>query len=945
MNALFQQHFMFGSAGQTGLTSSFGSSGSGPANPPSSLRREESRRPPNPAPSSTGGGGGRRLGRLSDESTPPTTKVTPPTSSSVSSLPPPSTTPTTTTTTTTTTTRMKSSSVQTISSSSSTPPSITTTTTTTTQMNSSSVDATRPRQSAIPPNSRLLAQYAPPPSDPPAKLVLRPPTLSAVGASSGEDVTKSLPAVMESRQSAPPPSLPPGDLNAPLHSLTPPSLSGPVNSDPASLSSTAHQSFQHQTSSSAVASSASVHSHFSSSYSMSTPISSSARQYPPPSSVSSAVPASVAQYPPPVSQRLSTSVSNSVPQYPPLSAHQHLSTTFVPQYPPLSAPTTSVLTHLSAYQSYHVSISPEQAAFRVSTSSSGTFQHPRPTGSQATPISHSRSSKEPSASVRSTELDSPRFDTTEMAVAEGSGFDAPKSGRGGTGEVSSQPQPQESGGVPRISHLQLLHKLQEKRGEDLVSSPAGGVASDNMGVGLDSSGGRDERGFPQSTSTTSRKEKSSGHGFRRMLPPDPTPVGGTSASKSPPRHKSLFSSSVRRSSKQDLSSSSTEALEEPSSVQRKAPGLKSSATKSASDGATKFPSSRPSSAGGSRLLPQHADVVTKKGAPVSKAKLSSSVSPSAHSRVGGKQVERSLRAGSSVAGRGKSPSPLLTKKSAGGVASSSQTTPTTPGRTGRESSGRTPLSEKSSVGKKRKEVKEERSEDDTPSAETEINVLEKLLRTHDSVPAMPISKENCEKVFLLVARDNKAQRKWRMIGRYLLLSDADLVEIQKQFHFNAEKCLQMLKRWMFKTAAPPTSATPTLSATPTPSAMPTYYKLVVALINAQQYDIISPVRRVVPPNLFDKRFQRSMHVIPLPATDHTLSALREELQSEHARGMTSAAVTIQSDPNSKLSEALGFHLFGLEGSGGLRVIGYMLKAAAADGVEEAWLTLAYNKKS
>ena len=46
--------------------------------------------------------------------------------------------------------------------------------------------------------------------------------------------------------------------------------------------------------------------------------------------------------------------------------------------------------------------------------------------------------------------------------------------------------------------------------------------------------------------------------------------------------------------------------------------------------------------------------------------------------------------------------------------------------------------------------------------------------------------------------------------------------------------------------------------------------------------------------------------------------------------MDQAEVTVQSDPNDKLSQPLEFKLLSLD-SGGWRVLEYMLKAAAYDG--------------
>lgn len=204
------------------------------------------------------------------------------------------------------------------------------------------------------------------------------------------------------------------------------------------------------------------------------------------------------------------------------------------------------------------------------------------------------------------------------------------------------------------------------------------------------------------------------------------------------------------------------------------------------------------------------------------------------------------------------------------------------------------------------------------------SLIEDLLLLIDSVPQMPLL-DNSE-VFELIATHPTAKRKWSLLARYLGMSEENIQEIKRSYHFNEEKCLRMLLRWSQDKKTSTSSAT--------------YARLLCGLINIREYVLARGAKEAIPRCAFDRELRYSMHIVRLPLTETSLDQVAEEMSGESQGGMTGADITIQSDPNDKLSEALEFRLTSLD-SGGWRVLEYMLKAAAFDGVKEIVLTLLY----
>ena len=201
------------------------------------------------------------------------------------------------------------------------------------------------------------------------------------------------------------------------------------------------------------------------------------------------------------------------------------------------------------------------------------------------------------------------------------------------------------------------------------------------------------------------------------------------------------------------------------------------------------------------------------------------------------------------------------------------------------------------------------------------HIVEELLLLLDSIPQMPLSEN--KDLFEAISTHASAKRKWTLLARYLGVSDEVIDGIKQSCHFKEEKCMKMLVKWRDSKH---------LSTT--------YARLFCALVNIQQYAIVSGAKKSIPNSAYDKNLHWSMHMINFPLAESALDAIVTEMTNESQGGMDQAEVTIQSDPNDKLSQPLEFRLLSLD-SGGWRVLEYMLKAAAYDRVRGIVVTLQY----
>ena len=199
---------------------------------------------------------------------------------------------------------------------------------------------------------------------------------------------------------------------------------------------------------------------------------------------------------------------------------------------------------------------------------------------------------------------------------------------------------------------------------------------------------------------------------------------------------------------------------------------------------------------------------------------------------------------------------------------------------------------------------------------------EQFLLSVDSIPDMPIS-ENKE-LARAIAVDYGP--KWSMFGRYLGLSDEDIEDIKENCLFDNERCARVIVKWLESTEL-----------------RPTYAKIACALVNTHQYHKIDDLKKLVPHSSYDSSNHCSMHVVKLPLGEDSLGPLMEEMSKEREIGSRGAEVTVRSasgDGGDFPVEGLVFCLVSL-GSRELRVVEYVLKAAATDGVGTAVVSLSY----
>lgn len=199
---------------------------------------------------------------------------------------------------------------------------------------------------------------------------------------------------------------------------------------------------------------------------------------------------------------------------------------------------------------------------------------------------------------------------------------------------------------------------------------------------------------------------------------------------------------------------------------------------------------------------------------------------------------------------------------------------------------------------------------------------EHFLLLMDSIPEMPIT-ENTE-LLELIAKDSGA--KWSIFGRYLGVSDEDIEDIKETSYFDNERCAKVIVKWLENAEL-----------------RPTYAKMACALVNTHQYGKVEDLKGLVPPSSYDNEDHFSMHVLKLPLNESSLASLVAEMGKEREGGRTGVEVAIRSVSSGDFPmEGLAFSLMSLgSGGDGLRVLAYVLKAAAMDGVGEVVVSLRY----
>ena len=190
----------------------------------------------------------------------------------------------------------------------------------------------------------------------------------------------------------------------------------------------------------------------------------------------------------------------------------------------------------------------------------------------------------------------------------------------------------------------------------------------------------------------------------------------------------------------------------------------------------------------------------------------------------------------------------------------------------------------------------------------------------DSVPA--IKPDDNTKFFEFLVLDAEIQKSWRMIARYLMISDRDIDEINRTSFFVEEKCMRVLQTWRKND----------LSAD--------YVEVVYAVINTKGYNPAREARPNIPLGSFDSRTQQSTRLVSVPLETELLAELEKELTREKEKGMHEAEVILQGNHRSKLAKAMVFRLLTLDRDG-LRMVEYACKGAAADNVKEVTLTMNY----
>lgn len=199
---------------------------------------------------------------------------------------------------------------------------------------------------------------------------------------------------------------------------------------------------------------------------------------------------------------------------------------------------------------------------------------------------------------------------------------------------------------------------------------------------------------------------------------------------------------------------------------------------------------------------------------------------------------------------------------------------------------------------------------------------ERFLVLMDSILEMPIADN--EELFKFVAAD--AGVKWSLLGRYLDVSDEDIEEIKQKYHFDNERCMQMIVKWLGSKEL-----------------RPTYAKLACALVNVLQYDKVRGLKELIPQNSYVRDEHLGMHVLQLPLGEASLAALVAEMNRESEGGRTGAEVVIRRVSSDEFPpEGLVFSVMSLgEGSRGLKMLEYVLKAASRDDVKEVVVSLRY----
>ena len=244
----------------------------------------------------------------------------------------------------------------------------------------------------------------------------------------------------------------------------------------------------------------------------------------------------------------------------------------------------------------------------------------------------------------------------------------------------------------------------------------------------------------------------------------------------------------------------------------------------------------------------------------------------------------------------------------------------TPGGLSRRVLPVTPVSRKKTVSTGKSATSSRKKADTGLAAEEEErvsadDVLEEFLLLIDSFPKMPLSEK--KKILHMLTSTSGVGGKWAILARYLGVSDEEIDKIKEMYHFDNERCMQMLAKIRGQDL--------------------TYSKLSYALANTLQYDLVRELKKLIPDRSYDEASCRSMHVLPLPLKEAGLVPLVEEMKRKLSSGWGvhgggEVEITVQCVP-----EVLSFRI----APGHMKVVEYLLKALAQEGAKEVIITVNY----
>lgn len=278
-----------------------------------------------------------------------------------------------------------------------------------------------------------------------------------------------------------------------------------------------------------------------------------------------------------------------------------------------------------------------------------------------------------------------------------------------------------------------------------------------------------------------------------------------------------------------------------------------------------------------------------------------------------------------------SPSSSVRQRSETGAGRVSVKPPTSRTSSAKRTLPSPPIKRASLVSSSRKKTQDVKARDSSPVSQKKASALSKDQRTEqfllsmDSIPEMPLSES--EELVKAIAADYGA--KWSIFGRYLDVSDEDIEDIKERCLFDNERCARVIVKWLESTEL-----------------NPTYSKMACALVNTHQYGKVDDLKKLVPWSSYNSSNHSSTHIVKLPLTEDSLAPLMVEMSKERESGRRGAKVTVRSvsgDGSDFPVKGLTFCLVSLSDDGrGLRVVEYVLKAAAMDGVGEVVISLYYS---